>query len=277
MRPLPSQSKDKLRLTFATYYAAKCFVAPSLRRMRPRRLSDTSRHELTNSMFASRAARSRLLTVLPQPQQLCVRWQGQRSHHLDIPRRGRAALQPQRLHPVPFIQSSLWPARALPSPALFIRPSRLSLLSQGQTQICAPSPPHRLLLCCCSVGICDRDGLRPVVPGADVRDEAQASLEGSPRLHPRLRSSTPFPALHLRCRCLPIRPHPHGARNVRTPPQALCMSWTSDGQSLAIGTFDGIISIRDRVGAEIARRPPLALSPPWDPALCAHLIRSGRP
>lgn len=35
--------------------------------------------------------------------------------------------------------------------------------------------------------------------------------------------------------------------------QALCMSWTSDGQTLAIGTFDGLITIRDRVGTETVR------------------------
>ena len=35
--------------------------------------------------------------------------------------------------------------------------------------------------------------------------------------------------------------------------KVLCLAWTSDGQFLALGMFDGGITIRDRQGAEKSR------------------------
>jgi intraflagellar transport protein 122 len=52
------------------------------------------------------------------------------------------------------------------------------------------------------------------------------------------------------------------------PSKILCASWTNDGQFLAVGMFNGLISIRDKTGLEkvtIQREAPV-WSLCWNPS-----------
>ena len=52
----------------------------------------------------------------------------------------------------------------------------------------------------------------------------------------------------------------------------IASSWTNDGQYLALGMFNGVISIRSKLGEEKVKieRPGGSLSPVWDLKWCPN-------
>jgi intraflagellar transport protein 122 len=49
---------------------------------------------------------------------------------------------------------------------------------------------------------------------------------------------------------------------LQVPSKVLCIAWTSDGTLLALGLYDGSVSLRDKGGNE-QRRFSAAASPAW--------------
>jgi WD40 repeat protein len=104
------------------------------------------------------------------------------------------------------------------------------------------------------------------VDGSKVVQASTAAVEQYCTLHV---SGTEAPGT---CITPPVR---HPPLPAQVPSRVLSVAWSADGMHLALGCFDGSISIRDKAGAEQVK-VAMSSAPVWTVTWCPQVGRASR-